>query len=61
QTTLNTLYILSVLLITQSMSLIASVGFSTASGHAKLNMYFLLIFDRPPSFRFNISFSSKVS
>ncbi|MFA4953077.1 MAG: oligosaccharide flippase family protein [Candidatus Pacearchaeota archaeon] len=42
--TLNILYILSILLITQSMGVIAAVGFSTSSGYAKLNMYFLLIF-----------------
>ena len=36
--------ILSPLLITQSISNIASVGFSTSSGYARLNMYFLLIF-----------------
>jgi len=44
QTLIKILYILSILLITQSISAIASVGFSTSSGYAKLNMYFLLIF-----------------
>lgn len=30
--------------VSQSMSIIASIGFSTSSGHAKLNLYFLLFF-----------------
>lgn len=38
------LRLLSIILITQSMSNIASVGFSTPSGHAKVNMFFLLGF-----------------
>ena len=41
---LTSMNLLLVLLISQSMSNLASVGFSTASGYAKLNMYFLLIF-----------------
>lgn len=35
---------LLIILVTQSASSVASVGFSTASGHAKLNMYFLMVF-----------------
>lgn len=30
--------------VSQSMSVVASIGFSTASGHAKINLYFLLFF-----------------
>lgn len=37
------LYLLPIL-VTQSMSAVAATGFSTASGHARLNMYFLLVF-----------------
>ncbi len=36
--------ILLVVLVSQAVSTVASVGFSTASGHAGLNMYFLLFF-----------------
>jgi polysaccharide transporter, PST family len=36
--------LLLIILLTQSCSNVASVGFSTASGHAKLNMYFLMVF-----------------
>ena len=42
--TLNVLYILAILIISQSMGVVAAVGFSTPSGHAKLNLYFLIIF-----------------
>lgn len=38
------LNILLILLISQSVSNVASIGFSTASGHAHLNMYFLIVF-----------------
>jgi len=41
---LKMLDLLLIILVTQSCSNIASVGFSTASGHAKLNMYFLIVF-----------------
>lgn len=42
--TVSILNFLLIILISQSVSTVASVGFSTASGHAKLNMYFLLVF-----------------
>lgn len=38
------LWVLLPILVTQSMSAIAATGFSTASGHAHMNMYFLLFF-----------------
>jgi len=38
------LYLLSVIFISQSMSAVAAVGFSTSTGYASLNMYFLIIF-----------------
>jgi O-antigen/teichoic acid export membrane protein len=39
-----TLRPLSFVLITQSVGVLAAVGFSTSTGHAKLNLYFLFIF-----------------
>lgn len=36
--------LLLLILVSQCVSTIVSVGFSTASGHAKINMYFLLFF-----------------
>ncbi|MFA5856444.1 MAG: oligosaccharide flippase family protein [Candidatus Pacearchaeota archaeon] len=33
-----------VILVTQAITAISAVGFSTSTGHAKLNMYFLIIF-----------------
>src|SRR3989344_3923044 len=42
--TLTIMNLLLIILVTQCMSSIASFGFSTSTGHAKLNMYFLLFF-----------------
>lgn len=44
QELLKMLNFLLIILVTQACSSIASVGFSTASGHARLNMYFLIFF-----------------
>ena len=44
QTILNILYILAILIVTQSVGVVTAVGFSTPSGYARLNLYFLLIF-----------------
>jgi O-antigen/teichoic acid export membrane protein len=37
-------YFLLIILVTQSVAAVAATGFSIATGHARLNMYFLLIF-----------------
>jgi O-antigen/teichoic acid export membrane protein len=41
---INSIRMLLIILVSQCIVSIASIGFSTASGHAKLNMYWLLIF-----------------
>ncbi len=40
----NAFYVMLIMLITQAVAAVVSVGFSVATGHAKINMYFLLIF-----------------
>jgi O-antigen/teichoic acid export membrane protein len=41
---IKSMNLLLIVIISQSLETIAAVGFSTASGHAKLNMYWLLLF-----------------